>query len=92
MAFLKALEYALCACFVSILFLFDSINILNFCKGIDNSITWLNLCLGEQHYILLVKLDANICWISRSGSQVARGLPASARHCTLASNEVCLLF
>lgn len=35
------------ACFVSILFFFDSVNLVDFCNGKDNCIMWQNLSLAE---------------------------------------------
>lgn len=74
MAFVKALEYAYHTCFESTLFLFDSLNTMNFCNDMDNYISWLNLSLAKMCCNVFDKLDAKICWKRKTWNRVAHDL------------------
>lgn len=56
----------LCTHVLVVLFLSDSMNIVKFCDGFDSCVYCQNLSIAEQCCNLSGKLQARLCWISRT--------------------------
>ena len=89
-AMLKAVELAIVRCWMNVIFVGDSLNVINSFKGDIDAVSWDAIMYIDAAKLLLPKLHcAHFNWIPRSFNEVAHHVcqwDFNVSHCTNSMN------